>query len=101
MTKVYVKVKVFKDTPATEEEYLSMAELIPTILIKMCNVTEPTNVYIAEEDFKDGDVFVAPWGKRSKIVVVSHEVPASETTPDTINYRPLTKKIGSIHDLPR
>ena len=95
----YVKVKVFRDTLASEKEYLMMSELMPSLILKMSDMTEPRNVYIAEDDAKEGDVYVAPWGKRSKIVVVSHEVPESETTPETINYRPLTKKINNLKDL--
>ena len=91
----YVQVKVFKDTPRSEEEYKLMMETIPDIIKKLYETNDYFLTYLTDDEIIKGDVYVAPYGKQSRIVVVEREAEESEIKSE-INYRPLTRKIDNI-----
>lgn len=95
MMQKYVQVKVFKDTPRSEEEYKMMMETIPDIIKKLHETNDYFLTYLTDDEIVKGDVYVAPYGKQSRIVVVEREADESDIKPE-INYRPLTRKIDNI-----
>lgn len=91
----YVQVRVFKDVPRSEEEYKMMMETIPDMIKKVYDANDYILTYLIEDEIVKGDVYVAPYGKQSRIVVVEREADESDINPE-INYRPLTRKIDNI-----
>lgn len=90
----YVQCKVFRDMPLNEAEFLGMQENLPTVLQAMHNANDYVLTYLAEDDAQFGDVYVAPYGKSTRIVVVQDE---TDDIREDINYRELIKKkIGVI-----
>lgn len=89
----YVQCKVFKDMPLNEAEFLGMQENLPAVLQAMYNANDYVLTYLAEDDAQFGDVWVAPYGKSTRIVVVQDE---TDDIKEDINYRELIKKIGVI-----
>ena len=89
----YVNCKVFKDMPLNEAEFLGMQENLPAALQAMHNANDYVLTYLAEDDAQFGDVWVAPYGKSTRIVVVQDE---TDDIREDINYRGLIKKIGVI-----
>ena len=89
----YVQCKVFKDMPLNEAEFLGMQENLPAVLQAMHNANDYVLTYLAEDDAQFGDVWVAPYGKSTRIVVVQGE---TDDIREDINYRELIKKIGVI-----
>lgn len=89
----YVHCKVFKDMPLNEAEFLGMQENLPTVLQAMHNANDYVLTYLANDDAQFGDVWVAPYGKSTRIVVVQEE---TDDIREDINYRELIKKIGVI-----
>ena len=89
----YVQCKVFRDMPLNEAEFLGMQENLPAVLQAMHNVNDYVLTYLAEDDAQFGDVWVAPYGKSTRIVVVQDE---TDDIREDINYRELIKKIGVI-----
>lgn len=89
----YVQCKVFKDMPLNEAEFLGMQENLPAVLQAMHNANDYVLTYLAEDDAQFGDVWVAPYGKSTRIVVVQDE---TDDIREDINYRELIKKIGVI-----
>lgn len=88
-----VQCKVFKDMPLNEAEFLGMQENLPAVLQAMHNANDYVLTYLAEDDAQFGDVWVAPYGKSTRIVVVQDE---TDDIREDINYRELIKKIGVI-----
>lgn len=91
----YVQVRVFKDVPRSEEEYKMMMETIPDMIKKVYDANDYILTYLIDDEIVKGDVYVAPYGKQSRIVVVEREADESDIKPE-INYRPLTRKIDNI-----
>lgn len=91
----YVQVRVFKDVPRSEEEYKMMMETIPDMIKKVYDANDYILTYLIDDEIVKGDVYVAPYGKQSRIVVVEREADESDIKPE-INYRPLTLKIDNI-----
>lgn len=91
----YVQVRVFKDVPRSEEEYKMMMETIPDMIKKVYEANDDILAYLIDDEIVKGDVYVAPYGKQSRIVVVEREADESDIRPE-INYRPLTRKIDNI-----
>lgn len=89
----YVQCKVFKDMPLNEAEFLGMQENLPAVLQAMHNANDYVLTYLAEDDAQFGDVWVASYGKSTRIVVVQDE---TDDIREDINYRELIKKIGVI-----
>ena len=89
----YVQCKVFKDMPLNEAEFLGMQENLPAVLQAMHNANDYVLTYLANDDAQFGDVWVAPYGKSTRIVVVQDE---TDDIKEDINYRELIKKIGVI-----
>lgn len=89
----YVQCKVFRDMPLNEAEFLGMQENLPAVLQAMHNANDYVLTYLAEDDAQFGDVWVAPYGKSTRIVVVQDE---TDDIREDINYRELIKKIGVI-----
>lgn len=89
----YVHCKVFKDMPLNEAEFLGMQENLPAVLQAMYNANDYVLTYLANDDAQFGDVWVAPYGKSTRIVVVQEE---TDDIKEDINYRELLKKIGVI-----
>lgn len=89
----YVQCKVFRDMPLNEAEFLGMQENLPAVLQAMHNANDYVLTYLAEDDAQFGDVYVAPYGKSTRIVVVQDE---TDDIREDINYRELIKKIGVI-----
>lgn len=89
----YVHCKVFKDMPLNEAEFLGMQENLPAVLQAMHNANDYVLTYLADDDAQFGDVYVAPYGKSTRIVVVQEE---TDDIREDINYRELIKKIGVI-----
>ena len=89
----YVHCKVFKDMPLNEAEFLGMQENLPAVLQAMHNANDYVLTYLANDDAQFGDVWVAPYGKSTRIVVVQDE---TDDIREDINYRELIKKIGVI-----
>ena len=89
----YVHCKVFKDMPLNEAEFLGMQENLPAVLQAMHNANDYVLTYLANDDAQFGDVWVAPYGKNTRIVVVQEE---TDDIREDINYRELIKKIGVI-----
>lgn len=89
----YVQCKVFRDMPLNEAEFLGMQENLPAVLQAMHNANDYVLTYLAEDDAQFGDVYVAPYGKSTRIVVVQDE---TDDIREDINYRELIKKIGAI-----
>ena len=91
----YVQVRVFKDVPRSEEEYKMMIETIPDMIKKVYDANDYILTYLIDDEIVKGDVYVAPYGKQSRIVVVEREADESDIKQE-INYRPLTRKIDNI-----
>lgn len=91
----YAQVRVFKDVPRSEEEYKMMMETIPDMIKKVYDANDYILTYLIDDEIVKGDVYVAPYGKQSRIVVVEREADESDIKPE-INYRPLTHKIDNI-----
>lgn len=91
----YVQVRVFKDVPRSEEEYKMMMETIPDMIKKVYDANDYILTYLIDDKIVKGDVYIAPYGKQSRIVVVEREADESDIKPE-INYRPLTRKIDNI-----
>lgn len=91
----YVQVRVFKDVPRSEEEYKMMMETIPDMIKKVYEANDYILTYLIDDEIVKGDVYIAPYGKQSRIVVVEREADESDIRPE-INYRPLTRKIDNI-----
>lgn len=91
----YVQVRVFKDVPRSEEEYKMMMETIPAMIKKVYEANDYILTYLIDDEIVKGDVYIAPYGKQSRIVVVEREADESDIKPE-INYRPLTRKIDNI-----
>ena len=91
----YVQVRVFKDVPRSEEEYKMMMETIPDMIKKVYDANDYILTDLIDDEIVKGDVYVAPYGKQSRIVVVEREADESDIKPE-INYRPLTRKIDNI-----
>lgn len=89
----YMTCKVFKEVPKNEEEYLNMRDTIPAVLKALHEMNEYRLTYLAEDNVEAGEVWVAPYGKRT-CIVVTEEV-TTEISED-ITYRPLTRKIDTI-----
>lgn len=89
----YVHCKVFKDMPLNEAEFLGMQENLSAVLQAMHNANDYVLTYLANDDAQFGDVWVAPYGKSTRIVVVQEE---TDDIREDINYRELIKKIGVI-----
>lgn len=89
----YVHCKVFKDMPLNEAEFLGIQENLPAVLQAMHNANDYVLTYLANDDAQFGDVWVAPYGKSTRIVVVQEE---TDDIREDINYRELIKKIGVI-----
>lgn len=89
----YVHCKVFKDMPLNEAQFLGMQENLPAVLQAMHNANDYVLTYLANDDAQFGDVWVAPYGKSTRIVVVQEE---TDDIREDINYRELIKKIGVI-----
>ena len=89
----YVNCKVFKDMLLNEAEFLGMQENLPAVLQAMYNANDYVLTYLAEDDAQFGEVWVAPYGKSTRIVVVQDE---TDDIREDINYRELIKKIGVI-----
>ena len=89
----YVNCKVFKDMPLNEAEFLGMQENLPAVLQAMHNANDYVLTYLANDDAQFGEVWVAPYGKSTRIVVVQNE---TDEIKEDINYRELIKKIGVI-----
>lgn len=89
----YVHCKVFKDMPLNEAEFLGMQENLPAVLQAMHNSNDYVLTYLANDDAQFGEVWVAPYGKSTRIVVVQEE---TDDIREDINYRELIKKIGVI-----
>ena len=89
----YVHCKVFKDMPLNEAEFLGIQENLPAVLQAMHNANDYVLTYLANDDAQFGDVWVAPYGKCTRIVVVQEE---TDDIREDINYRELIKKIGVI-----
>lgn len=89
----YVQCKVFRDMPLNEAEFLGMQENLPAVLQAMHNANDYVLTYLAEDDAQFGDVWVVPYGKSTRIVVVQDE---TDDIREDINYRELIKKIGVI-----
>ena len=89
----YVQCKVFRDMPLNEAEFLGMQENLPAVLQAMHNANDYVLTYLANDDAQFGDVWVAPYGKSTRIVVVQDE---TDDIREDINYRELIKKIGVI-----
>lgn len=91
----YVQVRVFKDVPRSEDEYKMMMETIPDMIKKVYEANDYILTYLIDDEIVKGDVYIAPYGKQSRIVVVEREADESDIKPE-INYRPLTRKIDNI-----
>ena len=89
----YVQCRVFRDMPLNEAEFLGMQENLPAVLQAMHDANDYVLTYLAEDDAQFGDVWVAPYGKSTRIVVVQDE---TDDIREDINYRELIKKIGVI-----
>lgn len=89
----YMTCKVFREVPKNEEEYLNMRDTIPAVLKALHEMNEYRLSYLAEDNVEAGEVWVAPYGKRT-CIVVTEEV-TTEISED-ITYRPLTHKIDTI-----
>lgn len=89
----YVQCKVFKDMPLNEAEFLGMQENLPAVLQAVHNANDYVLTYLANDDAQFGEVWVAPYGKSTRIVVVQDE---TDEIKEDINYRELIKKIGVI-----
>lgn len=89
----YVQCKVFRDMPLNEAEFLGMQENLPAVLQAMHNANDYVLTYLANDDAQFGEVWVAPYGKSTRIVVVQDE---TDDIREDINYRELIKKIGVI-----
>ena len=89
----YVQCRVFRDMPLNEAEFLGMQENLPAVLQAMHNANDYVLTYLANDDAQFGDVWVAPYGKSTRIVVVQDE---TDDIREDINYRELIKKIGVI-----
>lgn len=89
----YMTCKVFREVPKNEEEYLNMRDTIPAVLKALHEMNEYRLTYLAEDNVEAGEVWVAPCGKRT-CIVVTEEV-TTEISED-ITYRPLTRKIDTI-----
>lgn len=89
----YVQCKVFRDMPLNEAEFLGMQENLPAVLQAMHNANDYVLTYLAGDDAQFGEVWVAPYGKSTRIVVVQDE---TDDIREDINYRELIKKIGVI-----
>ena len=89
----YVTCKVFKDMPLNEAEFLGMQENLSAVLQATHNANDYVLTYLANDDAQFGDVWVAPYGKSTRIVVVQEE---TDDIREDINYRDLIKKIGVI-----
>lgn len=89
----YVHCKVFKDMPLNEADFLGMQENLPAVLQAMHNANDYVLTYLANDDAQFGEVWVAPYGKSTRIVVVQEE---TDDIREDINYRELIKKIGVI-----
>lgn len=89
----YVQCKVFKDMPLNEAEFLGMQENLPAVLQAVHNANDYVLTYLANNDAQFGEVWVAPYGKSTRIVVVQDE---TDDIKEDINYRELIKKIGVI-----
>ena len=93
----YVQVKVFKDVPRTEPEYVTMMETIPTLIKQLHEKNDYYLTYLIDDEIVEGDVYIAPYGKSTRIVVVDRETDPSEIKPE-ITYRPLTRKIDNLFE---
>lgn len=89
----YMTCKVFREVPKNEEEYLNMRDTIPAVLKALNEMNEYRLTYLAEDNVEAGEVWVAPYGKRT-CIVATEEV-TTEISED-ITYRPLTRKIDTI-----
>lgn len=89
----YMTCKVFREVPKNEEKYLNMRDTIPAVLKALYEVNDYRLTYLAEDNVEAGEVWVAPYGKRT-CIVVTEEV-TTEISED-ITYRPLTRKIDTI-----
>lgn len=89
----YMTCKVFREVPKNEEEYLNMRDTIHAVLKALHEMNEYRLTYLAEDNVEAGEVWVAPYGKRT-CIVVTEEV-TTEISED-ITYRPLTRKIDTI-----
>lgn len=86
----YIQCKVMRDAPATEQDYLIMDETVPKVLAALVDSTDYLLTYIAEDDVEAGEVWVAPYGKGTRIVVTTDVTPELS---DSINYRKLLKRV--------
>lgn len=91
----YVQVRVFKDVPRSEEEYFNLMDTIPDMIRKLYENNDYFLTYLIDEEIVKGDVFVAPYGKQTRVVVIEREAELEEISED-INYRPLIKRIDNI-----
>lgn len=89
----YMTCKVFREVPKNEEEYLNMRDTILAVLKALHEMNEYRLTYLADDNVEAGEVWVAPYGKRT-CIVVTEEV-TTEISED-ITYRPLTRKIDTI-----
>lgn len=87
----YIQCKVMRDVPATEQDYLIMDETVPKVLAALIDSTDYLLTYIAEDDVEAGEVWVAPYGKKSTRIVVTTDV--TPELSDSINYRKLLKRV--------
>lgn len=92
----YIQCKVFKDIPASEQEYFDMKANIPQILSMLIESNDYFLTYLAEDDVQPGEIWIAPYGKRTKIVVAGD---VTDDIKDDIAYRELIKKIDHVSNL--
>ena len=57
-----IQCKVFKDIPASEQEYFDMKTNIPQILSMLIESNDYVLTYLAEDDVQPGEIWVAPYG---------------------------------------
>lgn len=93
----YVQVKVFRDIPKDETEYRQVIKTIPEMIRKLHEANDYMLTYLTDDEIVEGAVYVAPYGKQTRIVVVQSEADPDEIKSD-INYRHLIKKIGDTSD---
>ena len=79
-----------RNVPATEQDYLVMDQSVPKVLAALIDSTDYLLTYIAEDDVEAGEVWVAPYGKSTRIVVTTDVTPELS---DSINYRKLLKRV--------
>lgn len=89
----YMTCKVFREVPKNEEEYLNMRDTIPAVLTALHEMNEYRLTYLAEDNVEAGEVWVAPYGKRTCIVVTEA---VTDEISEEITYRPLTRKIDTM-----